>query len=360
MSYWIDLFTGKSWEEFRKAGGTVSGFRENQRARAKRIEPGDVFLCYVKGVSRWVGALEVKSGPFEDNTPIFSDDVFPIRFRVKPIVLLDTLNAVPIHEILGDLTWEKATWSGHVRGSPARIGKEDGDVILAALKEAEANPVERPFDPRKLTGIKAYPVKSRKGQKTTETLVTVPERDETEQEEAGLPDHARIQGLLLDLGAKMGLGLWVARNDRGRACQSLGTLANRLLDRLPTQFDEATTRTIEMIDVLWLKGNSIVAAFEIEHTTSIYSGLLRMSDLLAMQPNLDIQFYLVAPDDRREKVLKEIARPTFSFQRKPLHTLCRFLPYSQLEGAARQYKAVAQHLKPEFLNDISEDCSPEE
>jgi hypothetical protein len=27
MTYWIDLFTGKSWDEFRKAGATISAFR---------------------------------------------------------------------------------------------------------------------------------------------------------------------------------------------------------------------------------------------------------------------------------------------------------------------------------------------
>jgi hypothetical protein len=45
------------------------------------------------------------------------------------------------------------------------------------------------------------------------------------------------------------------------------------------------SRTVELIDVLWLNGNAIVAAFEAESTTSIYSGLLRMADLLSMQPN---------------------------------------------------------------------------
>ena len=49
--------------------------------------------------------------------------------------------------------------------------------------------------------------------------------------------------------------------------------------------------TIELIDVLWLQGNAIVAAFEVESTTSIYSGLLRMSDLVAMQPNLNIPLW---------------------------------------------------------------------
>ena len=41
------------------------------------------------------------------------------------------------------------------------------------------------------------------------------------------------------------------------------------------------------------------SAFEAESTTTIDSGLLRLSDLLALQPNLDIDLYLVAPDERR-------------------------------------------------------------
>ena len=53
-------------------------------------------------------------------------------------------------------------------------------------------------------------------------------------------------------------------------------------------------------------------AFEIEHTTAIYSGLLRMADLLALQPNMDIRLHIVAPAERRERVLREIRRPVFS------------------------------------------------
>ena len=62
-----------------------------------------------------------------------------------------------------------------------------------------------------------------------------------------------------------------------------------LLDVLPLNYDETTLRTIEQIDVLWLKRRSIVRAFEIEHTTAVYSGILRMADLLALQPNMDIK-----------------------------------------------------------------------
>ena len=360
MSYYLDLFTGGTWDEFLKSGAGVTGFREKQWSRAARIRPDDVFLCYMKGISRWVGALRATSKRFRDETPIWKTEVFPVRFQVEPIITLKPEYGIPVHDLLGSLSWDPKTWTGHVRGSPARIAKADGDVILAALKEAEAKPRAKPFDPKKLRRVPAYSVKAKRGKRSAETFVTVPDKDEDGKPSAGDPDHSRIQRMLLSLGSRMGMSLWVAANDRGRVLKEGSPKPLRLLKDLPTQFDAATTRTIEMIDVLWLKGNSIVAAFEIEHTTSIYSGLLRMSDLLAMQPNLDIRLYLVAPDDRREKALKEIARPTFSVLKKPLHSVCRFLPYSQLQESMQKYEAVAHHLKAEFLDDISEDCSPEE
>ena len=80
----------------------------------------------------------------------------------------------------------------------------------------------------------------------------------------------------------------MARNDRNREIGGNHfTDLPHLKSELPLQFDEATNRTIELIDVLWLQKRSIVAAFEIESTTSIYSGLLRMSDLISMHPNLN-------------------------------------------------------------------------
>ena len=73
------------------------------------------------------------------------------------------------------------------------------------------------------------------------------------------------------------------------------TMHEKLLDVLPLNYDDTTLRTVEQIDVLWLKGRSMARAFEIEHTTAVYSGLLRMADLLALQPNMDIRLHIVAP-----------------------------------------------------------------
>lgn len=105
---------------------------------------------------------------------------------------------------------------------------------------------------------------------------------------------------------------------------------------LPLNYDETTLKTIEQIDVIWLKGRSIVRAFEVEHTTSIYSGILRMADLLALQPNMDIKLHIVAPENRQEKVFRELLRPVFSLLEKgPLSETCTFLTYGSIRQIAK-------------------------
>src|SRR5439155_15904879 len=95
----------------------------------------------------------------------------------------------------------------------------------------------------------------------------------------------------------------------------------------PAAVRPVTNQTIELIDVLWLDGNAIVAAFEVESTTSIYSGLLRMSDLLARQPNIQVPLFLVAAEERREKVIQQVNRPTFAGVEPPLAEVSRHLPF---------------------------------
>jgi hypothetical protein len=195
--------------------------------------------------------------------------------------------------------------------------------------------------------------------------VTVPESEEAPTEAPEITkepsDHIEVQWLLLKLGIDMGFDVWVARNDRGRQLkgQRFADLP-KLKTELPLQFDEATNRTIELIDVLWLRGNAIVAAFEIESTTSIYSGLLRMSDLIAMQPNLNIPLYLVAPDERRQKVIDEVNRPTFRRLSPPLFEVCRFISFSDLRSRLKDAGPFIRYLKPEFLEELSESCDIEE
>jgi hypothetical protein len=86
------------------------------------------------------------------------------------------------------------------------------------------------------------------------------------------------------------------------------------------------------------------------------SGLLRMSDLLALQPNLDIKLYLVAPEERRSKVEQELLRPTFTLRERPLPEVCGFLPFTLLKEKAEGIKrlGLAASLKPDFLEQAAE------
>jgi hypothetical protein len=376
MTYWIDLFTGTTWDEFRKAGARITGFRARTRATCKRVNPGDVFLCYLTGVMRWVGALEVVK-PSQDQSRIWKDDLFPVRFEVRPLVILDPEHGIPMEELQGHVDFFKGPqdagkFKGFVRGSPKRFQRpEDGELILGLLHQAQRQPIARPVDAKKLARKPLYRVAKRKGRTKLQTVVSVPETEEAvvqggeavELEAVAGPSHTEIQYHLLTLGAEMGFDLWVARNDRSKEWNgvALGNISG-VVPELPTQFNEATNRTIELIDVLWLRGNSIVAAFEVESTTSIYSGLLRMSDLLALQPNINIQIYLVAPDERRNKVEQEILRPTFKLREPPLAKTCGFLPFSKLTEQLTGIRklGLASSLKPEFLNRLAEYFAAEE
>jgi hypothetical protein len=345
----------------------------------ERIKPGDILLCYLTGVMRWVGGLEV-IGPSKDKSSIWKDDEFPARLDVRPIMMIDPEKGLPMDQLNGKVSFfsgpkDAGKFKGFLRGSPALFEhREDGELIIGLLKEVERNPVVRPIDQRKLLRKPFYRTKGKVGDKKKEVLVSIPETEETNLElkpletvepesPPSIRDHTKIQFQLLTLGAEMGLDVWVARNDRSSSYQgrTLGALPH-MSQELPTQFNAATQRTIELIDVLWLKGNSIVSAFEVESTTSIYSGLLRMSDLLALQPNLDINLYLVAPDERRDKVEQEILRPTFQLRPKPLHNICGYLSFSKLiekvEGIRKL--GLAQSLNPEFLKDTAEYFGSEE
>src|SRR3954454_19850341 len=102
VNYWLDLFTGTTWEEFREAGANITGFRERMRHTARRVKKGDVLLCYLTGVMRWVGALEVV-GPTSDTSPIWASDAFPVRFAVKPVVMLDPECGIQMKQFEGKL-----------------------------------------------------------------------------------------------------------------------------------------------------------------------------------------------------------------------------------------------------------------
>lgn len=125
-------------------------------------------------------------------------------------------------------------------------------------------------------------------------------------------EHTQVQWMLAKIGKKMGYNIWIASNDRSKEYrnETLGSFSVKELP--PLGLGDNAQKIIQYIDVIWLKETKqIVAAFEVEQTTKIFSGLLRMSDLVVEAPNAIFPLYIVAPEIRQNEIKRQLLRPTF-------------------------------------------------
>jgi hypothetical protein len=343
MNYYLNLFSVQTWEAFQNNGSSISGFSKHQKKQAGEIEPGSIFLCYLVKLSRWVGALEVISPCFEDSAPLFrqSDDPFIMRFNVKPLMVLPIEQGLPIQEefIWDHLQWTKdlkkgqVGWGANFQRSLRQFPSDDGKYLYDLL--------ESQLSEKKIYDLSSRDIRNINSQTKVKTTtgdvdVDIPDEeteDESPQSETLVPlrESFQIQSSLANIGAKMGFKIWLPRSDKTKIFPDLNEeTKTALLEDLPISYDDATTKTIENIDVLWLKSRSIIRAFEVEHTTAVYSGLLRMADLVSLVPNINILLHIVAPSERREKVFREINRPVFHLMEGQLAKRCTFISYDSV------------------------------
>jgi type II restriction enzyme len=158
--------------------------------------------------------------------------------------------------------------------------------------------------------------------------------------------HGEIQSWLRDLGIALGFDVWIASNDRSRVVD--GTpLSRGCRENLPAEIEcSPGADVIRLIDVLWIAKHDerVVAAFEVEHTTSIYSGIVRLLDLALGAPGHAADgLFLVAPDKREADVRSQLLRPAF---RAIGNLRVRFLPYSELESHREAICRFGQGMKP--------------
>lgn len=364
MAYYTNLFSPSTYEAFSASDRTISGFGVRQRNLAARLQPGDKLICYLTKVSRWVGVLTVESTVFEDHSPIFipENDPFVMRVRVKPDVWLAPNKAVPIHE---DAVWNNLSftreadkrssqWTGKVRSSLVQLDDADGAFLEELLlRQAEEGTIYS-VDEEKWRKALGQRVRLA----TREVSVSVPEEEGDENvdvEQGDVRQSIKMQALLARIGEAMGFKIWLPRADRGRVLtQWSPDRPDTLLERLPINYDTAAVNTVEQIDVIWIRGRVMVRMFEVEHTTSIYSGILRMADLCALLPEINVKLHIVAPRERREKVFQEIQRPVFAYLEKgPLADYCTLITYDSLEELARL--PHLNRLRDEVIEDYEEE-----
>lgn len=135
---------------------------------------------------------------------------------------------------------------------------------------------------------------------------------ELEQEEERL--HTKIQYLLIKMGNALGYDVCVASNDRSKSFEDQ-KFSFICIPELPEiEASPEVLRTIGLIDVLWFDRDSkaIICAFEVEKSTSIYSGILRLVDMTLTLSNNKTMICLLAPNEREKEIEAQLRRPSIS------------------------------------------------
>lgn len=164
--------------------------------------------------------------------------------------------------------------------------------------------------------------------------------------------HAQIQVALYHIGKQLNFRTWIAQNDKGMIYHNkkiseydgvIGSLKN---EKLMLAYDDAAQAAL-MIDCIWFKNGKLMpAVMEIEHSTGVTSGLSRMKNFKDKFPPFPTRYVIVAPDEDRDKVIKEANKPQF----RELDT--KYFTYSSVE----ELYALCQRRKIRGVTEEFLDC----
>ena len=152
--------------------------------------------------------------------------------------------------------------------------------------------------------------------------------------------HAMLQGMLIELGNMLGYDTFSADQTPAYRDTTVGELAT--LDSLPVFTSKRILDTARLIDVIWLEEEFPVCCFEIEHSTDVTKGLLRMHQLIRFQT----QFFIVAPEGSRRKFETEIRKSPFYQSQERYY----FRSYEEVEALYNLTKRFVAK-RDEFLNE---------
>ena len=148
--------------------------------------------------------------------------------------------------------------------------------------------------------------------------------------------HTQVQSLLGAIGIAKGFKIWFPDSDKNKIDTAIVDASN-VMEKLP-HFGNEINNIISEIDTIWFEQSQPVSFYEIEHSTPVYSGLLRFNDVL-LSISQTHNFNIVANSEREGKYIREVNRPTFK-QNKLIEKVS-FLDYAMVYN---WYKTVKDEI----------------
>ena len=153
-------------------------------------------------------------------------------------------------------------------------------------------------------------------------------------------NHSGIQGILLELGNMLGYDTYVADPSKTYKGKELGELST--LKKIPQFTYQRLLDTVKNIDVIWFEEEWPRFCFEIEHTTGVTLGLLRLYQIRKIT---NAKFFVIAPENIISKFQTEISKDPFHQIRR------RYIFRSHQQLVDMFDSAFSYHrLKREFFN----------
>jgi hypothetical protein len=327
-------------------------------SRFKEWQEGDCLAFIVN--RELAGYAVVSSKPFREAKIIWGNGLFPYRISIKFMHVLAKEQRPPIlgevRDILTSAWGPKYGW-GILTQQVLEGNKAETIVRAITSRQDNLRQVEADISPllaeakqeRELLSKQAPSRRLARVVVSEEKIPLQPIEGFESKEEESL--HSQGESALVKLGKITGCSVFIASNDRNRIFRGKALGEDCLRDLPNLGLNEEAVRRISLIDVIWLTKNSPVCAFEVEATTSIYSGLLRMSDLLSVVPSLKISLYIVAPKNRQDRVRAELTRPTF--QKIGLSEYCKFIPMEDLQHLLSRLEGLEGHVQPSIVDKVA-------
>lgn len=152
--------------------------------------------------------------------------------------------------------------------------------------------------------------------------------------------HSMLQGMLIELGNMLGYDTFSADAKPQYRDTTVGELST--IEALPDFTTKRILDTVRKIDVIWLEDEFPICCFEIEHSTDVTKGLLRMHQLARFQT----QFFIIAAEGMRRKFETEISKSPF-YQSQERYYFRSYEEVEALYKLTRQFVAI----RDGFLNE---------